>query len=73
MSFDGRQIWQTATPAALQTPMYLLVTYAVGGKWPFNELGIQPTDSMDPARLGNLIEHDYPADMVIRSITVSSS
>jgi len=76
MSFDGRQIWQTATPPSLQTPMYLLVTYAVGGKWPFNELGIQPTDSMDPARLGNgsnLIEHDYPSDMVIRSITVSSS
>jgi hypothetical protein len=74
MSFDGRQIWQTATPASLQQPMYVLATYAVGGKWPYNELNVQPIDGQTPVRLGagsNLIEGDYPSDMVVRSIKVA--
>ncbi|HVJ55903.1 MAG TPA: glycoside hydrolase family 16 protein [Aliidongia sp.] len=74
MRFDGTVIWTKPTPPALQTPMYLLVTYAVGGKWPYNELQVQPIDSTAKARLGvgsNLIQGDYPADMVIKSIKVT--
>ncbi len=32
--FDGRRIFQTATPADMNRPMYLLVNLAVGGGWP---------------------------------------
>ncbi len=53
--------------------MYMLVNLAVGGKWPCNELGIRPIDSLAPERLSrcaDMIETDYPADLIIKSITV---
>jgi hypothetical protein len=73
--FDGRVLWQRPTPESLQQNMYLIVNFAVGGKWVFNELNVQPIDSMSPDRLSagaDLIEADYPADMIIKSISVSA-
>ncbi len=32
--FDGKQAWQTDTPADMHDPMYMLVNLAVGGGWP---------------------------------------
>jgi len=72
-AIDGRLLASRPTPPSMKQPMYLLVNLAVGGKWPCNELGIQPIDGRDPERLERCVstfENDYPADMVIRSITV---
>jgi hypothetical protein len=72
---DGKVLWQQPTPASLQQNMYLIINFAVGGKWPFNELNVQPIDSVSPDRLSagsDLIQGDYPADMIIRSVKVSS-
>jgi hypothetical protein len=71
---DGRVLWQQPTPATLQQNMYMIVNLAVGGKWPFNELNVQPIDSVSPDRLSagsDLIQGDYPADMIIRSVKVT--
>jgi len=73
--FDGRVLTTTPTPPSMNQPMYLLANLAVGGKWPYNELRVQPIDGMDPERLArgaDLIESDYPAALVIRSITVEA-
>ncbi len=73
--FDGRVLWQHPTPESLQQNMYLIVNFAVGGKWVFNELNVQPIDSMSPDRLSagaDLIQADYPAEMIIKSISVSA-
>jgi hypothetical protein len=63
-----------ATPPSLRSrSMYVLVTLAVGGKWPYNELGIRPIDGTSAERLAAgaaAIEADYPAEMVIRSLRV---
>jgi beta-glucanase (GH16 family) len=32
--FDGQQVYQTATPPDLNTPMYIIADFAVGGYWP---------------------------------------
>ncbi|MGH6828582.1 MAG: family 16 glycosylhydrolase, partial [Rhizomicrobium sp.] len=45
--FDGQQVFQTATPAALNIPMYLEVNLAMGGGWPGN---IDSTTSL-PAQM----------------------
>jgi beta-glucanase (GH16 family) len=74
--FDGRVLWQQPTPASLQQHMYLIINYAVGGKWPFNELNIQPIDSIAADRLSSgadLIQADYPAEMIVKSIKVTSA
>ena len=71
---DGKVLWQQPTPSALQQNMYLIINLAVGGKWPFNELNVQPIDSVSPDRLSagsDTIQGDYPADMIIRSVNVS--
>jgi beta-glucanase (GH16 family) len=73
--FDGRVLWQHPTPESLRQNMYLIANYAVGGKWVFNELNVQPVDSMSPERLSagaDLIQADYPAEMIIKSISVSA-
>jgi len=31
---DGAPVWQTATPADMNSPMHLIVNLAVGGNWP---------------------------------------
>ena len=71
---DGKVLWQQPTPSSLQQNMYLIVNLAVGGKWPFNELNVQPIDSVSPDRLSagsELIQGDYPAEMIIRSVKVT--
>jgi hypothetical protein len=55
--------------------MYLIINLAVGGKWPFNELGVKPVDSMAPERLSagaDLIQADYPAEMIVKSVKVAA-
>lgn len=74
MRFDGRQLWERPTPKSMHQDMYILVNLAVGGKWPYNELGIKPIDSLSPKRLeegSDLIEDDYPATMIVQSISVT--
>lgn len=73
--FDGKVLWQRPTPASMHQDMYLIVNLAVGGKWPFNELGVRPIDGKSPKRLAegaDLIQQDYPAEMVVRSIRIES-
>jgi hypothetical protein len=73
--FDGRVLWQHPTPESLKQNMYLIANFAVGGKWVFNELNVQPIDSMSPDRLSagaDLIQADYPAEMIIKSISVTA-
>lgn len=72
-TFDGKPLWQKPTPASMHQEMYLIVNFAVGGKWVYNELGIKPIDDRSPERLNrgsDLIEADYPAEMIIKSIIV---
>jgi beta-glucanase (GH16 family) len=74
-SIDGNVYWQQPTPPSLQQSMYLIINFAVGGKWPFNELGVQPIDSLAPDRLSagsDLIQSDYPSEMIIKSVKVSA-
>jgi serralysin len=40
--FDGQQVYQTATPADMNTPMYMIANLAVGGTWPGNADGSTP-------------------------------
>jgi Glycosyl hydrolases family 16 len=73
-SFDGKVYWEQPTPPSLKQDMYLIIQFAVGGKWPFNEVGVQPVDSVSPDRLAagsDLIQSDYPAEMIIKSVKVS--
>jgi Glycosyl hydrolases family 16 len=72
---DGKTLWQQPTPASLQQNMYLIINFAVGGKWPFNELNVGPIDGVSPERLSagsDLIQGDYPADMIIKSVRVTA-
>jgi hypothetical protein len=72
---DGKVLWQQPTPSSLQQNMYLIIQFAVGGKWPFNELNVQPIDSMSAERLSagaDLIQGDYPAEMIIKSVRVTA-
>jgi len=74
-SFDGKVYWQQPTPPSLQQNMYLIINFAVGGKWVFNELGVQPIDGVSPDRLStgsDLIQSDYPSEMIVKSIRVSA-
>lgn len=74
-SFDGKVYWQQPTPPSLQQNMYLIINFAVGGKWVYNELGVQPVDGVSPERLSagsDLIQSDYPSEMVVKSIRVSA-
>jgi Glycosyl hydrolases family 16 len=74
-SFDGKVYWQQPTPPSLQQNMYLIINFAVGGKWPFNELNVQPIDSVSPDRLSagsDLIQSDYPSEMIVKSVRVSA-
>jgi hypothetical protein len=72
---DGKALWQQPTSSSLHQNMYLIIQFAVGGKWPFNELNVQPIDSMSPDRLSvgsDLIQADYPAEMIIKSVKVTA-
>jgi len=72
--FDGKVLHTQPTPASMRQPMYVLINLAVGGKWPCNELGIRPIDSKAPERLARCadkIEGDYPAELVIKSLSVT--
>lgn len=75
ITFDGKPIARRPTPPSMKQPMYLLINLAVGGKWPCNELGIRPIDSLDPERLNRCadeISADYPAEMIVRSVSVTT-
>lgn len=70
---DGKQLWSQPTPLSMKQSMYVLINLAVGGKWALNELKIKPIDGTSPERLeqgSQLIEQDYPANMIIKSITI---
>jgi hypothetical protein len=74
-AFDGKVYWQQPTPPSLQQNMYLIINFAVGGKWVFNELGVLPIDGMSPERLSagaDLIQPDYPSEMIVKSVRVSA-
>ncbi len=71
--FDGRELWRRPTPPSMQARMYLLINLAVGGKWPYNELGVKPIDGRSPERLSkgaDMIEKDYPAEMIVKSVRI---
>jgi len=75
MSFDGKTLWTRPTPCLMHQNMYMLANLAVGGKWPYNELGVNPVDGMSRERLmigSDLIAGDYPAEMIIKSISVAA-
>lgn len=70
---DGKKLWSTPTPASMKQDMYVLINLAVGGKWALNELKIYPIDGTSPERLeqgSEVIAHDYPTKMIIKSITI---
>jgi hypothetical protein len=72
---DGKTLWQQPTPSSLQQSMYLIINFAVGGKWPFNELNVQPIDGVSPERMSagaNLIQGDYPGEMILKSVKVAA-
>jgi hypothetical protein len=74
-SFDGKVYWQQPTLPSLHQNMYLIINFAVGGKWPFNELNVRPIDSVSTDRLSagaDLIQSDYPSEMIIKSVRVSA-
>jgi hypothetical protein len=74
-SFDGKVYWQQPTLPSLHQNMYLIINFAVGGKWPFNELNVLPIDSVSTDRLSagaDLIQSDYPSEMIIKSVRVSA-
>ncbi len=71
--FDNRPVFSCPTPPSMNQPMYLLINLAVGGKWAYNELGIDPIDGIEPERLlrgSKLIADDYPASIIIQSVEV---
>jgi hypothetical protein len=73
--FDDQIIWQRVTPSSIDVSMYIIINLAVGGKWPYNELHVLPIDSMESQRLttgSDVIQPDYPAEMVIKSIRIAS-
>lgn len=73
--FDGKPLVKRPTPPSMKREMVLLVNFAVGGKWAYNELGIKPTDGRSDERFregADKIAADYPDDMVIKSISVES-
>jgi hypothetical protein len=72
--FNGIKLWQQPTPASMKQSMYIIINFGVGGRWPFNELGVQPIDGMSSTRLNtavDLIKSDYPDSMIIKSISVT--
>lgn len=74
MTFDGKTLWTKKTPESMNQEMYLIINLAVGGKWPYNEVGIKPTDDESPERLkrgSDMIAPDYPAAMIIKSVSVT--
>ncbi len=73
--FDGKPLVSRPTPQSLREDMYIIINLAVGGKWPYNELGVKPIDDKSAARLGagsDLIQSDYPAEMIVKSVSVQS-
>jgi beta-glucanase (GH16 family) len=73
--FDGKVMGQYPTPASFNAPMYIIINLAVGGTWPYNELGILPIDGKKPERLergASAIEQDYPSEMIVKSVLVEA-
>lgn len=72
-TFDGKTLWEKPTPPSMHQDMYLIINLAVGGSWAANELGLEPVDDISPERLNraaDLIQEDYPAAFVIKSVWV---
>ncbi len=72
---DDEILARYPTPGGMDGAMNLVINFAVGGTWAYNEMGLLPIDSTDPVRLehgADAIQRDYPAEMVIRSVTVEA-
>jgi len=71
--FNGKQVWSKKTPESMKQKMYLIINLAVGGKWVFNEMAIMPINGKTEERLNAGAENiltDYPADLVVKSVSV---
>ncbi len=72
-TFDGKELIRKPTPDAMKQDMYMLINLAVGGYWPYNELGMLPIDDKSQDRLmrgTQTIKPDYPTTMIIKSVEV---
>ena len=73
MKFDNNIIWSRPTPLSMHQEMYLIINLAVGGKWPYNELGIAPIDGIDEKRLSlgsAKISPGFPDSFILKSVDI---
>ena len=73
--FDGVKLWSHEAPQSFNKPMYLLINFAVGGKWVYDELGVRPKGSGSSDRLtkgSDEIVSSYPSDLVVRAVKVET-
>lgn len=71
--FNGKQVWSKKTPESMKQKMYLIINLAVGGKWVFNELRIDPINGRSFDRLvkgAENIQQSFPDSLILKSIKV---
>jgi hypothetical protein len=71
--FNGRQVWSKKTPDSMKQEMYLIINYAIGGKWVFNELKIEPINGRSFDRLvkgSEEVKRFFPDSLIVNSIKV---
>ena len=71
--FNGKQVWSKKTPDSMKQEMYLIINYAIGGKWVFNELKIEPINGRSFDRLvkgSEEVKKFFPDSLIVNSIRV---